>query len=75
MLPAEERAQLPDTLDVDDARAVDAQKFVRVELFLHGRERLLHHVRGATRVQVNVFIVGLNPVDGFDFEKDDARPT
>ena len=48
---------------------MDAHESVRAEAALEAREFLPNDVRRATRVQYDVFVVGLEPIDLGGLEK------
>src|SRR5258708_31239187 len=61
-VPSEERVDLPDTIDVDDRRSVNANE-PRVELALDLLHRLAEKMCVGARVQRHVIVGSLDPID------------
>src|SRR5262249_43559927 len=57
------RLQLADAVDVDDPRAMNASKLLRIELSFQAADRLTQQVRLLSDVQAHVLAFGLDPVN------------
>jgi hypothetical protein len=55
-----------DAGDIDDPAAVDAAKFSRIELVLHGGEGFAQQMRFRAAMQLRVIVGRFNPSDGLD---------
>src|SRR5512136_1301175 len=70
--PTEPALQLPDLVNAHDARAMDANEFLRVEALFQGIQMLAAQMGFASRVKADISSVPLEP--GYALDGDDDNP-